>query len=75
MFDLKTFKQKSPQQRFLFIYGLVIIALYVAMGATLIIWTDMPIYLEWKYRVMLGVLLFIYAAFRFYRITKQDDDN
>ena len=75
MFDLKTFNQKSPKQRFLFIYGLAIFVLYLAIGVTLIFWKDMPIYLERQYRIMLGVLLLIYASYRFYRVVKQDDDN
>ncbi|RZK80592.1 MAG: hypothetical protein EOO92_07440 [Pedobacter sp.] len=75
MLDLKTFKQKSPKQRFLFIYGLAIFVLYLAIGVTLIAWKDMPIYLERQYRIILGVLLLVYATIRFYRVIKQDDDN
>jgi hypothetical protein len=75
MFDLNSFKQKSPKQRFLFIYGLAIFLLYLAIGLTLICWKDMPIYVERQYRIMLGALLLVYAVFRFYRVIKSNDDN
>ncbi|TDQ09800.1 hypothetical protein [Pedobacter metabolipauper] len=75
MFNLNTFKQKSPKQRFLFIYGLIIFVLYLAIGAALILWKDMPAgMLARKYRIMLGVLLLVYATFRFYRVIKQEDN-
>ena len=32
MIDFNFFKQKSPQQRFLFILGLVMLLLYFALG-------------------------------------------
>ncbi|WP_316790660.1 hypothetical protein [Pedobacter frigoris] len=74
MFDLKTFKQKSPQQRFLLILGLVMFAFYLVLGVTLIAWKDMPVTLERNYRIALGVLLIVYAAIRFARVTKQKAD-
>jgi len=74
MFNLKTFKQKSPQQRFLFILGLVMFAFYMVLGVTLIVWSDMPVTIERKYRILLGGLLIVYAAIRFSRVIKQDDN-
>ncbi|TKC05167.1 hypothetical protein [Pedobacter frigoris] len=74
MFDLKTFKQKSPQQRFLLILGLVMFAFYLVLGITLIAWKDMPVTLERSYRIALGVLLIVYAAIRFARVNKQKAD-
>jgi hypothetical protein len=74
MFNLKTFMQKSPQQRFLFILGLVMFAFYLVLGLTLIIWKDMPVTIERTYRVLLGVLLIVYAAIRFTRVINQKDN-
>ncbi|NQX55356.1 hypothetical protein HQN86_17160 [Pedobacter panaciterrae] len=74
MFNLKTFMQKSPQQRFLFILGLVMFAFYLVLGLTLIVWKDMPVTIERTYRILLGVLLIVYAAIRFTRIINQKDN-
>ncbi|WP_449435910.1 hypothetical protein [Pedobacter steynii] len=74
MFNLKTFMQKSPQQRFLFILGLVMFAVYLVLGITLIVWKDMPVEIERTYRVLLGVLLIVYAAIRFTRVINQKDN-
>jgi len=74
MFNLKTFMQKSPQQRFLFILGLVMFAFYLVLGVTLIAWKDMPVTIERTYRILLGVLLIVYAVIRFTRVINQKDN-
>jgi len=74
MFNLKTFMQKSPQQRFLFILGLVMFAFYLVLGVTLILWKDMPVTIERTYRILLGVLLIVYAVIRFTRVINQKDN-
>jgi len=66
--------QKSPQQRFLFILGLVMFAFYLVLGLTLIVWKDMPVTIERTYRILLGVLLIVYAAIRFTRVINQKDN-
>lgn len=74
MFDFETFKQKSPQQRFLFILGLVMFVFYLALGSIFIFWKELPFPLERTYRILLGVLLIVYAAIRFFRLIKQEDN-
>ena len=74
MFDFNSFKQKSPQQRFLFILGFVMFLFYTILGLTLIIWKDIPLPLERIYRVALGCLLIVYGLFRFMRIFKNEDE-
>jgi len=74
MFSLKTFKQKSPQQRFLFILGLVMFAFYLVLGFILIFWADMPVDIERKYRILLGCILIVYGVIRFTRVIKRDND-
>lgn len=74
MFNLKTFMQKSPQQRFLLILGLVMFAFYLILGVTLIVWKDMPVTIDRTYRILLGVLLIVYAAIRFTRVINQKDN-
>jgi hypothetical protein len=72
MFDINTFRQKSPQQRFLFILGLVFFVLYLALGIYLIFWKDIPFDIKPLYRVLFGVLLIVYAIIRFMRLIKND---
>jgi hypothetical protein len=72
MFDINTFRQKSPQQRFLFILGLVFFILYLALGVYLIFWKDIPFDIKPLYRVLFGVLLIVYAIIRFMRLIKND---
>lgn len=72
MFDINTFKQKSPQQRFLFILGLVFFLLYLALGVYLIFWKNIPFDIKPVYRILFGVLLIIYAIIRFVRLIKTD---
>ncbi len=66
------FKQKSPQQRFLFVLGLVFLGLYVFLALTLFVWKSMPVEIPYKRRVILGVLLLVYAVFRFTRLLNKE---
>jgi len=68
------FRQKSPKQRFLFVLGFVFLCLYLFMAATLIIWKSMPVELPYRNRVILAVILIVYAAIRFVRLLQQDDN-
>ncbi|THF49090.1 hypothetical protein E6C50_12665 [Flavobacterium supellecticarium] len=70
----QNFRQKSPKQRFLFVLGLVFLCLYLFMAATLIIWKSMPVELPYRNRVILAVILIVYAAIRFVRLLQQDDN-
>jgi hypothetical protein len=76
MFDYNSFKQKSPHERFLFILGLVMFCLYLFLGVSLIFWKEFPLALAIKplYRIALGALLIIYAAIRFFRLIKTDEE-
>jgi hypothetical protein len=74
MFDFNNFRQKSPQQRFLFIFGLIILLLYFALGVLLIFWKDIPFDIKPTYRILFGLLLIGYAILRFYRLTNQRDN-
>lgn len=74
MFDYNTFKQKSPQQRFLFILGLVMFLMYLVLGIALIFWKDIPFDIKPTYRIMFGLLLIVYAGIRFFRLINQKDN-
>ncbi len=66
---LEILKQKSPLQRFLFVLNLFFLILYIFMALTLFIWKNMPVEIPYFNRVILGVILIIYALIRFYRLS------
>jgi len=68
MFSFETFKQKSPQQRFLFILGLVMFLFYLVLGGMLIFGNHVLNQLQPVYRILLGCLLVVYAGIRFWRV-------
>ncbi|GGC63758.1 hypothetical protein GCM10011387_16770 [Pedobacter quisquiliarum] len=72
MFNYNNFKQKSPQQRFLFIFGLIILLFYFALGVLLIFWKDIPFDIQPTYRILFGILLIVYAIIRFFRLNQSD---
>jgi uncharacterized membrane protein (DUF485 family) len=72
MFNYNNFKQKSPQQRFLFIFGLIILLFYFALGILLIFWKDIPFDIQPTYRILFGILLIVYAIIRFFRLNQTD---
>lgn len=61
------FKKKSLSERFLLIFGMLFFIIYFVLGIIIIFWETFPIFMETKYRIALGVLLIVYAVFRFFR--------
>ncbi len=78
MFNLNFFKQKSPQQRFLFILGLTMLLLYFGIGVTLIFTNILPLdpdKFPKQYQIAFGVVLMLYGAIRFTRLINQKDSD
>jgi len=77
MFNLNTFKQKSPQQRFLFILGVVMMLVYLGIGIIIIFFSNLlyidPEKFPANYRIAFGVLLIIYAVIRFSRLLNKKE--
>ncbi|WP_291275121.1 hypothetical protein [Flavobacterium sp.] len=69
------FKQKSPKQRFLFVLGLVMILAYLIIASIFIFWESMPVTVPYSNRLAFGVLLVVYAIFRFYRFNTTFKDE
>lgn len=65
--------QKSPKVRFLLVLGIAIFMLYLALGLAVIFWKKFPINLTMPYRVAFGVLLVVYAFFRFIRLIQKKE--
>jgi uncharacterized membrane protein (DUF485 family) len=77
MLNLNFFKQKSPQQRFLFILGLSMMLFYVTLGLLIIFYFE-KLNLDTEkfptgYRIAFGIILIIYALIRFYRVLVKKD--
>ncbi len=69
--DTDNQEKKSPQQRFLFVIGILFLLVYCTLGLLIIFWRALPLQMEYHYRIALGVILIIYAAIRFSRLLKQ----
>jgi len=76
MFNSNTFKQKSPQQRFLFILGVAMIFIFCALALVVMFWGELlnldPQRFPQKYRIAFGIVLIIYATIRFFRIIRDN---
>ena len=71
---LHNLKQKSPKQRFLFILGLLIFSLYLVLAYLVVFWESLPLEMSTTGKRTLGVLLVVYATFRFYRLIKKEEE-
>ena len=69
-------EKKSPKERFLFVIGILFFLLYLALGLAVIFWKKFPLAMEMHYRIAFGVLLIVYAFFRFVRVftIKKEED-
>lgn len=66
--------QKSPKVRFLLVLGIVFFLIYFILGVTVIFWKDFPINMSTNYRIAFGVLLIVYAFFRFIRLIQNNKE-
>ncbi|OYQ45076.1 hypothetical protein CHX27_06825 [Flavobacterium aurantiibacter] len=63
--------QKSLQQRFLFVIGILFFIAYLVLGLMIIFLKSIPFNISDNYRILLGSVLIIYAFFRFIRLFQQ----
>jgi hypothetical protein len=66
-------KQKSPQQRFLFILGLFIFFFYLVLAYFVATWQNFPLDISLTRRYLMAGLLVLYAFFRFYRLLNKEE--
>jgi cytochrome c biogenesis protein CcdA len=74
MFNKNNQIQKSPEKRFLFILGLLIFICYFALGMVLIFRKDILPQFENPYRMIFGIMVIVYAFFRFMRLMQAKRD-
>lgn len=63
--------QKSLKGRFLLVIGLLLFAVYLALGLIVIFWKEFPLEMQYEYRIAFGVLLIVYSFFRFIRLLQR----
>ncbi|WP_236564844.1 hypothetical protein [Flavobacterium sp. MK4S-17] len=68
-------KQKSPVQRFLFVFGMVFFLMYLVLGLMIIFWKEIPLAISPAGRYTFGGLLIIYSFIRFVRLLNKNKEN
>ncbi|MDY0089679.1 MAG: hypothetical protein RBR78_04860 [Flavobacteriaceae bacterium] len=67
-------KKKSLKERFILIIGILFFLIYLGLGLIVIFWKNLPLQMEYKYRIAFGILLIVYALIRFYRFFRENKD-
>ncbi|RBN49066.1 hypothetical protein DR980_15050 [Flavobacterium psychrolimnae] len=65
---LNNIKKKSLRERFLLVLGIFFFLLYFVLGLFIIFMKNFPLEMGQVYRVVFGIILILYASFRFFRI-------
>jgi hypothetical protein len=60
-------QKKSLKERFLLVIGIVFFSFYLSMGLAIIFWKDIPLDMPYGYKLAFGILVIVYAFFRFIR--------
>jgi cytochrome c biogenesis protein CcdA len=71
---LNNIQKKSLKERFLLVIGMLFLLSYLVLGLLIIFMKNLPIQLQYNYRVAFGVLLIVYSFFRFMRIINDSKD-
>jgi len=72
---IENFKKKSLNQRFLLVIRMLFFLIYLTFGLAVIFWKQLPLNLTPYYRIALGLLLIVYAGFRFLRYLYFNEEN
>lgn len=71
---LDNIKKKSLKERFLLVIGILFFLVYLVLGLIIIFMKNLPLAIQPNYRIAFGVLLIVYASFRFFRIINDNKD-
>ena len=69
---IENFQKKSPKERFLLVIGILFFLIYLTLGLIIIFWKSLPLTLEYKYRIVFGILLIVYSFLRFLRFFNKE---
>ena len=72
---ISNYRKKSLKERFLLFIGVLFLMIYLTLGVLVIFWKNFPLIKQTNYRIAFGVLIIVYAFFRFWRLIKTDDEN
>lgn len=69
---IENFQKKSLKERFLLVIGILFFLIYLTLGLLIIFWKSLPLTLEYKYRIVFGILLIVYSFLRFLRFFNKE---
>lgn len=69
-----SFLKKSPKERFLLVMGILFLGSYLVLGLIIIFFKQLPLQMDYNYRVAFGTLLIVYSIIRFFRIINDNKD-
>jgi uncharacterized membrane protein (DUF485 family) len=71
---ITSFLKKSLKERFLLVLGILFLVSYLVLGLIIIFLKQLPLQMEYNYRVAFGCLLIVYSIIRFFRIINDNKD-
>ncbi|HRM12915.1 MAG TPA: hypothetical protein PLV47_08140 [Flavobacterium sp.] len=71
MFD--NLQKKSLKERFLLVLGILFFLAYLVLGLFIIFIKELPIVMDATYRIAFGIILIVYAFFRFIRLINKNN--
>ena len=71
MFD--NLQKKSLKERFLLVLGILFFLAYLVLGLFVIFMKEFPIVMDTTYRTAFGIILIVYAFFRFIRLINKNN--
>ena len=66
-------KKKSLKERFLLVLGILFFLAYLVLGLFIIFIKELPIVMDATYRLAFGIILIVYAFFRFIRLINKNN--
>ena len=66
-------QKKSLKERFLLVLGILFFLAYLVLGLFIIFIKELPIVMDATYRIAFGIILIVYAFFRFIRLINKNN--
>ena len=66
-------QKKSLKERFLLVLGILFFLAYLVLGLFVIFMKEFPIAMNTTYRTTFGIILIVYAFFRFIRLINKNN--